>query len=75
MRAPPSAILLSVTALLLHDLGAPGKDFFVLWVVEVDDRDELETLNDVDLDDLEVGLEVVERFCCLGRVEATEGLR
>lgn len=64
-----------MTALLLHDLGAPGKDFFVLWVVEVDDRDELETLNDVYLDDLAVGLEVVERFRRLGRVEAMEGLR
>ena len=75
MRAPPSAILLGVTALPLHDLGAPGKDFFVLRVVEVDDRDEPETLNDVDLDDLAVGLEVVERFRGLGRVEAMEGLR
>ena len=75
MRAPPSAILLGVTALLLHDLGAPGKDFFVLRVVEVEDRDEPETLNDFDLDDLAVGLEVVERFCGLVRVEAMQGLR
>ena len=73
--APPAAVVLGVTALLLHDLGATGKDFFVLWVVEVEDRDELETLNDFDLDDLLVGVEVVGRFCCLERAEAMEGLR
>ena len=74
-QAPPAAIGLGVTALLPHDLGAPGKDFFVLRLVEVDDRYEAETLNEFDLDDLLVGVEVVVSFGGLARVEAMEGLR
>ena len=64
-----------MTALLPHDLGAAGKDFFVDRVVEVEESDEAVTLNDVDLDELLVDLFVVEVFRRLGRVMALEDLR